>query len=50
MDTPYKQMLYWSRKRRLEILKMRRRGLTYVQIGRELGITPQRVQQIAKAR
>lgn len=46
----YRNMLDWSRKRRAKIKTMRARRMSYGEIGRELGITRQRVEQIFKGK
>jgi DNA-directed RNA polymerase sigma subunit (sigma70/sigma32) len=51
MPTEYAKMITWSRRRKARIKRMRDDGKSFVQIGKVLGISPQRAQQImAKAR
>jgi DNA-binding CsgD family transcriptional regulator len=48
MQTEYEKRIAWARKRRDKIVQLRRNGLSYREIADELGITPQRVEQIVK--
>lgn len=46
----YHQMLKASRKRQREVLKLRNAGLTWEAIGKHLGVSRQRAQQIGKSK
>lgn len=50
MNDPVKEVLKFYRERRRDMKNMRRRGLSYTQIGDVFGVSRQRAEQIIKGR